>query len=221
LKAVRKCVGKLAIKKRMIVNSDEESIGFELEGYNRAGIIGKYILNMGESLIRGSLRGVGWYRVWVECGADMGLAMAEAFPDTPAGSVAEMGADGADGGVDGGGGGVFEEGPEGVSGEAEASDAVGEEDAEGVAAAGAAVTVATEDAVCTPCFAMGIGVVEAVEVAVLDECSGGVAVGATGELELLDDGGPLFVVVVEAWDRGHGGACPAKSLIVPAWRGAR
>jgi hypothetical protein len=221
-KAARSYVEKLVMSKRIGLDSDEEGIGFVLEGGDRTVIIGKGGLKMGERLVVRSLGGIRWRRTACpECGADLALVLVEAFPDAKPASIAEVAADSVDGGDDGAGGGVLEEGPERVGGEAEASDLVGEPDAEGASAAGAEITIAAEDTVCAAGLALWTGIVVAVEIAVLDEVAGFVAVGAQRQLELLGEGYPLLVVAVEASRHGDGrGMSFGESWIIPTQNSA-
>ena len=129
----------------------------------------------------------------------------ETSPDAKPCSVAEVAWNDADGGHDADGG-VFEEGPKGVGGEAEASDAIGGPDAEGASAAVVEAAVAAEDAVSAAGLALRAGVVESLEIAVLDEAACVVAVWARRQFELLDDGEPLLGGAVEAWKHGDVGA---------------
>ena len=139
--------------------------------------------------------------------------MVESLPDALEGSLTSRVLDGFAGVGDAACDGVLEEGQQGACAEAEASDLVGEPDAEGSAATGPRLpTLAAQDASCSECSllwvaAVGVCVVESVEDTVTVECAAGVAVWTLSLFELLDDAEPLLVVLVEP-SFAHGSCLP-------------
>ena len=111
-----------------------------------------------------------------ECGADVALAVVEPLPDALPGPVAQMAVGGADGGEDAVGDGVLEEAPQTGGGQAEASDFVGDPDAEGPPAAGPCVAVAAKDPPGAEGLSLGAAVVKTVQKAVLNESADDLAV---------------------------------------------
>src|SRR5882724_9097442 len=118
-----------------------------LEGGDRAWDVGEGGLEMGEDLRCRSIgRPFGGRAARGQCGADLALAQVEAFPDAQPGPVAQLAAGGADGIDDAVGDGAFEELPQSAGGQAEASNFVGDPDAESPAATGTCVAIAAKDA---------------------------------------------------------------------------
>lgn len=161
--------------------------------------IGEGSLEMGEHLGRGSVFVGGLWRRAAsgQCGADVALGMAEAFPDAQQGPLVEMALEAAEGGTDAVGDDLLEESPESAGGQAEASDLVGEEDAEGLAAAGACIAIAAKDAAGAAGPPLGMAFVKTVEKAMANEVADGFAVGARGQFELFGEGVPFVVVAVK------------------------
>jgi hypothetical protein len=133
------------------------------------------------------------------------LGQNEALPDALPGSSAEVGVEGTEGGGDAAGGGVLEESPEQVGGEAEASDFVGEPDADSASAPGPSIAVAAKEASRAACFALGAAVVESVQRAVLNQRADHVAVRTRHLLEPLGEGAELLGSA-KPWIPGHVGS---------------
>jgi len=125
--------------------------------------------------------------------------MVESFPDALECSFAAWAVGGVAGVGDGADDGVLEKRPEGACGEAQASDFVGQPDAEGSSAATPPMAVAAKDPSCPECLSWCVGVVESGECAVANEHANGLAVGTGSQFEPLGDGEPLLLVAVEAW----------------------
>jgi hypothetical protein len=131
--------------------------------------------------------------------ANAALAEVEAFADPLPGTVAQMARSGADGGPQAAGEKTLEEGPQSARGEAEPTDLVGEPDAEGASATASPRTITAEDTACPQGFASGAGVVKAVQGAMANQETHGVAMRTGRQLELLDDGNPLIIATEEPW----------------------
>jgi len=175
-----------------------------LEGGDGTVGVGEAGLEMSEDLCSGGptcVRGrdLGRRTATQERGADGGLAVVESLPDALPGSVASRALGGFDGGDDGADDGELEERPEGVCGDVQASDLVGEPDAEGSPTAGPLTPLVAIDPPRTDGGSLRVAVVESGENAVAIECTDGVAVRAVIGLEPLDDVEPLLLVAVEAW----------------------
>jgi hypothetical protein len=173
-------------------------------------------LEMGEDLRGGSvfLGELGWQTVLTECGADLALAEAEAFPDAQPGPVAEMAWAVADGSEDTFGEGLLEEPPQGAGGQSEASDFVGRPDAEGAATARSCPAVAAKEASSADGLSVGTGVVKAVEKAMSDESADTLAVGTGGVFEAFGKGVVMVVIEVKRWFVVHW----SSSAPLPLWR---
>ena len=132
---------------RGAIESEDEGSGGMLKSGERVGV-GEGGFEMGEDLGDGPCREAVVDRRWrvpvQQEGADVALAEAEALPETLPGSVTEP-ADVARGGGDAVGDGALEEPPQQSGGQAQASDVVGEPDAEGASAPGAGGAVAAKD----------------------------------------------------------------------------
>jgi len=125
------------------------------------------------------------------------LAAVESFPDALECSIAAIAVGGVDGGGDSAGDGVLEKGPQGAGGQAQASDFVGEPDAEGPSAAVSAMAVAAKDPPRAKCYSLRVAVVVSVEGAMSNEHADGLAMGAGCLFDPLDDRDPLLVGAVE------------------------
>ena len=193
---------------------DEESLHRMLEFSDRALRVGEGGLEMGEDM-GGRLacgfrlrpgRRLGRWRASTQGGADLALGPVEPLPDTLPGPNTALAADGVAGGQDTGGDGNLEEMPQSVGGNAEASEVVGEPDAEGPAATGTCLAVAAKDAPCAQYFSPGVALVGSGETAVPNQCADHFAVRAGHVLEPLCNGRPLPVVAIDAEPLAHG-AC--------------
>jgi len=172
---------------------DKEGPQRLLEGSDGTGSVGKGGLKMSEDLRRGSVLRPQFGR-WAapeECGANLALAPLEALPEAPPGPVAERAVAAADGGANASGNGTLEEAPQTAGGQAEASDFVGQPDAEGAAAAGPVVAVAAEDPP-GPHRLVLAAIIEAAQEAVPNQRADSFAVW-TGRLsEPFGNGDPFF-----------------------------
>ena len=199
---------------------DEESLHRMLEFSDRALRVGEGGLEMGEDMggrlacgfrIRPGRR-LGRWRASTQGGADLALGPVEPLPDTLPGPNTALAADGVAGGQDTGGDGNLEEMPQSVGGNAEASEVVGEPDAEGPAATGTCLAVAAKDAPCAQYFSPGVALVGSGETAVSNQCADHLAVRAGHVLEPLCNGRPFVVVAVEP-DLLSQGMPPRKSSL--------
>ena len=142
-----------------------------LEGGDRTVGVGEGGLEMCEDLGCGSVLRwqFGRRAAPEECGADVALSVVEPFPDALQGPVAEMAVEAADGGEDAVGNGALEEAPQAGSGQAEASDFVGEPDGERPPAAGTCLAVAAKDPPGAEGLSLGAALVKTVQKAVANE----------------------------------------------------
>lgn len=148
----------------------------------------------------------------------------ESLPDALEGSFAPLAVGGADGSGDATDDGPLEERPQGPGGKAEASDLVGEPDAEGPPAAPTLLTVTAKDPPRSKRLSWWIAVVKSVESAMPDEHADGLAVWTWGLFEPLDDGEPILFASVEPSFSlvAHVDPMPpGKPLSVPAANGVR
>jgi len=129
-------------------------------------------------------------------GADLALGQVKPLPDALPGPLTPLALDVPAGGEDACGECELEEARQGVGGDAEPADFVGEPDAEGPAATGACLAVAAEYPPGTQGFSLGAGLVEAVQAAVPIQGANGLAMRTGDLLELLGKSQP-FVVVAE------------------------
>ena len=189
-----------------------------LESSDGTGGVGKGGQEMGEGVLGRSLgaRQLGRRTARRQCRADVALCLVEAFPDALPGPVAEMTVSGADGRDDGAGGSVLEESPQSAAGQAEASDFVGEPDAEGPPATAACIAVAAKD----PPGALGLGAgaafVITAQKAVPNERADSLAVRAGRLFEPFDNRHPFRVVAVKPALLAHGNRASAKIVILAA-----
>jgi hypothetical protein len=200
---------------------DEEGPQRLLEGGDGTGDVGEGGLEMGEDLRRGSVlrRQLRRRTSSEECRADLALAVAEAFPDAQQGPVTPLPGEGAEGGEDAVGDGVLEKAPQTVGGQAEASDFVGEPDAERPAAARPSLAVAAKNTSGAESLSVGIAVVKAVPSAVPNQSADHLAVRTGGQLEPFGNRVPFLGVAVKPGRLAHE-ASSAKSVILPDRGGA-
>ena len=199
--------------------SHEEGPQRMLEGGDGTGGVGEGGQEMGEDVLGRSLRRpgqLGRRTARRQCRADLALSLVEAFPDALPGPVAEMTVGGADGGGDGAGGGVLEEAPQSAGGQAEASDFVGEPDAEGPPATAACIAVAAKDPPGALGLALGAAFVITAQKAVPNERADGLAVRAGRLLEPFANRRPFRVAAVKPSLIAHGNRASAKIVILPA-----
>jgi len=200
---------------------DEEGPQRLLEGGNWTVGVGEGRLEMREDLCgrpaRGCRRQFGWRALPGQCRADLALAQVESFPDALPGPVAEMAVGGANGCTDGPGGGALQELPQSTGCQAEASDFVGEPNAERPPATWACVAVAAKDAACAHRLSLRAAVVKAAEKAVPNERADHVAMRARRLLELFGQRGPFLGAAVKPALLDHSDKTFAKGVILSAW----
>ena len=153
--------------------------------------------------------------------ADLALAVVEAFPDALPGPVAAAGQSAAR---------LAARMPPATAcwrnchrargGQAEASDFVGEPDAEGAPAAGSCVAVAAKDPPGAEGLSLGAALVKAVQEAVANQRADDLAVRTGRQLEPFGNGVPFLVVARKPALLAHGTMPPRKIVIVPARGGA-
>lgn len=194
-----------------------------LEGGDGTVGVGKGGLEVCEDLGGGSLgclcRQVRRRAAAKERRADLALAQVEASPDALPGAVAALTIAAADGVEDAVGGGALKELPQRGGGEAEASDLVGEPDAERAAAAKACVAVAAKDAAGAEYLSLGVALVKTVQEAVPDQGADTVAMRTGRVLEAFGNGVPFGVIPRKPTRLGHGRLPRKKRHFTGAARG--
>ena len=199
----------------------EEGLHRMLERGDRAMDFGEYGLEMGEDL-RG--RQAPWFRgrpgrrlrgrsASTQRRADRALRPVEALPDALPAPSAEAAVDVPAGGQDVGGDGELEELPQSVGSQAEASDFVGEPDAESPPATGPCIAVAAENAAGPHRFLSRATLVIAAQKAVQNQGAHTFAMRARRLLEPLRDRHPFLGVAVKPACLIHGTYLP-KMLIL-------
>jgi len=141
-------------------------------------------------------------------GADLALGPVEPLPDALPGPNTALAADGPTGGQDTDGDGELEELPQSAGGEAEASDVVGEPDAEGPPATGPSMAVAAKDSPSAQNLSPRVALVGSGETAMPNQCADHFAMRAGHVLEPLCDGHPFVGVAVKAELLAHGPCLP-------------
>ncbi len=134
--------------------SDKEGSHRHLEGGDGTVVVWEGGLEVGEDVCgwgpaSGNGRELGRRTATQERGADGTLCPVESHPDASEGSVASGALGGVDGGRDGAADGVLKKCPQCACGDAQASDFVGEPDAEGSSAALPPMTVTAKDSACS------------------------------------------------------------------------
>jgi len=191
------------------VGSKEEGLHRVLVRGDRTVSMGKGGLEMGENFgsggpMGGGDGGVGDGRTASEQGgADRGLATIEAFPESLPGARASWRAGvatrghGPDRRREAAGDGKLKEAPQRAGTQAQASEFLGDPDAEGASAAIVSMAFAAIDSPGTKRLAWRAGVVESAEEAMANEVADLVAVRARHELESFFEGGPFVFGAVK------------------------
>jgi len=200
---------------------DEEGPQRMLERGDRTGGVGKGGVEMGQDVRRRSERGLcrqlGRRAARRQCRADLALAVLEAFPDAQQGPVTERAVDAADGGEDADDGSALEEPPQSGGGEAEASDLVGEPDAERPAAAMPCIAVAAKDPPGAYGLSLGAALVIAAQIAVANQRADHLAVWTGRLLKPFRNRDPFLGAAEEPSLLAHAALPPRKAVILPAW----
>jgi len=148
-----------------------------------------------------------------QCRADVALGDVEAFPDALPSPVAEI-AGGAAGGADTVADGALEKPPQRAARQAEASDFVGEPDAEGPPAAATCLAVAAKDPPGARRRPPPAAVVKAVQQAVANQRAHDLAAWTGRLFEPLGDAAPFLVAAIKPSLLAHGGHASRKIVIL-------
>jgi hypothetical protein len=168
---------------------------------NRTGGVGKGGLEMGDNLGRRSARCsglIGRRTDGQQCRAELALAQVEPFPNALPGPVTSP-AVGDDTACRGNatGNGALQESPQRVGGHAQASDFIGEPDAEGTTTAGAPMAVAAKDPPSAESLALGVTFVVAVQKAMTDQRANRFAMRTRHLLETIGNRVPFLLTAAK------------------------